>query len=219
MFFNKDIFVPQHALFQVLQIVSTQKLLHNTSYLLCAKLQSKYLCLIKDVDSFENRSRILLLKTNGLAVRSKTAASVNVSRDTWWISRQRALCAHFRTVTFEYPRTLADFKRIPPFRAPLVEVKEPVIMIDCASAHNVVTWLVEWNPLTCALGLFVGNFVRRLCENVFFFPASLLLHFVCQTDKLTNNLINAIYISNICLKIQTVWFLVSVDIIQTFDSV
>lgn len=48
------------------------------------------------------------------------------------VSRQ--LCAHFRTVTSKY-ESLADFKRIPAFRAPLVEVKEAVIMIDRTSTQ------------------------------------------------------------------------------------
>lgn len=65
------------------------------------------------------------------------------------------------------PRALADFKRIPPFCGPLVEVKEPSDY-DWSHLRVQCGYLTCWmEPLTCALRLFVANSVRRLLWNAF----------------------------------------------------
>lgn len=88
---------------------------------------------------------------------------LKIERETFWVNMpfgNRSKCAHLSGAAAathdgsaagphcaRFPNgylpklpPFGDFKRIPPFCGPLVEVKEAVIMIDCETA----TWLVEW---------------------------------------------------------------------------
>lgn len=75
------------------------------------------------------------------------------------MDQQCALCSISERLPPNTGPTLADFKHIPPFCGPLVEVKEALIMIDRAIQYQLD--LLN-GPLTCALALFVANFVASI---------------------------------------------------------